>query len=118
MKHKIEPILDGNEYEEIPPNMVNAGKFFEKFDNIENLLRDTVDRSRMSFGVEDIKKFMELMYDRFQIKFVSIDNRGILAFRNNEATHRLYVSLLCYREESINAVKEIIHNIKDINVGI
>jgi len=113
MRNKIEPILEGSE--EITKNMLNAGKFFEKFENVESLLRETIDRSRMSFTVEDMKKCIEFVCDKFQIKFVSIDNMGMLTFRNNEMTHKLHVSLLCYREESIIAIKEIIHNIKNTN---
>lgn len=113
MRNKIEPILKGSEHEEVPPNMLDAEKFFGKFDNVECLLRETVDRSRMSFTIKDIKKCIETVCDKFQIKFVSIDNRGILVFRDNENTHKLCVSLLCYREESVTAIKKIISDIKN-----
>lgn len=115
MRNKIEPILEGSKYEKTPANMLDAGKFFEKFDNVESLLRETIDRSRMNFTVEDIKKCIELVCNRFQIQFVSIDNKGILTFRNNETTCELYISLLCYREESVKAIKEIIHKIEHVN---
>ena len=110
MRSKIEPILEGHVQGEVPKNMLDAEKYLAKFENIEELLRETVDRSRMSFVVEDIMKCIELLCDRFQIIFASIDDRGRLIFRDNEYTHKLYVSLLCYREESIKAVKEMMEN--------
>ena len=110
MRSKIEPVLEGNIQGEVPKSMLDAEKYLEKFENIEELLKETVDRSRMSFAVKDIMKCIEVICDRFQIKFVSIDDRGRLIFRDNEDTFKLYVSLLCYREESVKAVREIMES--------
>lgn len=110
MRSKIEPILEENIHGEIPQSMLDAEKYLGKFENIEELLKETVDRSRMNFSVEDIMKCIEIICDRFQIKFIYIDDRGRLIFRDNKDTFKLYVSLLCYREESVKAVKKIMES--------
>ena len=110
MRSRIEPILEGDVNGEVPQSMLDAEKYLEKFENIEELLKDTVDRSRMSFVVEDIMKCIGIICDRFQIKFVYIDYMGRLTFRDNGDIHQLYVSLLCYRAESVEAVNKIMES--------
>ena len=110
MRSKIEPILEENIQREVPQNMLDAGKYLGKFENIEQLLRETVDRSRMNFSVGDIMKCIEIICGRFQIKFIYADYRGRLIFRDSKDTFKLYVSLLCYREESIESVKKIMES--------
>lgn len=113
--------MEGSNDEEIPQNMLDAKKFFEKYENVESLLRDKIDRSRNSFTAKDLTKCIDFMCDRFQTRFISIDKNGILILENNETTHNLCISLSCYREESLNAINEIIDkmgNTNDENEGI